>query len=635
LSDDSPSVVPDQATRPAARGFLKLASSRVVATVLLFVAFAVTASALGPGGLGTYAFGLAALAIFAFLADFGFQTTVNRDVAQQPGREPELIPNLAYVRVLVGIATYGAMVGLLTLLHYSQSQREAAMVAGVLLVTLAMEPARIPLQVRLRVGWPAAVETFEAGVFAGGTVALAALHAGPIAFLWLYVGANSLTELLIIPAALRLTKLRWRPRLAVMATIGRVAWPVGLVNLIATVYYGIDTLILAFFHSSADVGQYGAAYRVLTTIGVIPSVVMVVVMPVLSHSSEAGRELLQRRVRRIARLLMVLAVPIAIGGAMTAQRAFTAIPGFRHYGTGGTALSILLPAAGFIFLAGLAQAVLLVRRRERILIGVSISSLTLTLVLCFALIPPFSLIGAAVATTVTEFAVLVASVIAVRRAVGVRLFEASMFRLLGPAAVLIGVLVPGYFLPPLAQVAVGGVAYLLAVPLFGAITWRDLEGFSDPDGPVAVVPAAPDASRAAIALAQELSAQGRVRLVVPTSVPLPARVSKTLEINPLEGTSLRAWRRALKGASACRIITDGLAPRPRVALAARLAGCSSVLAESREGRPWRRHPLRRRTWRALLDVDAAAHRIDEPLWIGWQASDRVSWSAPIIGVWRR
>ncbi len=635
MSDDGPSVVPDQATRPAARGLLNLASSRVVATVLLFVAFAVTASALGPSGLGTYAFGLAALAIFSYLADFGFQTTVNRDVARQPGREPELIPNLAYVRVLVGIATYGAMVGLLTLVDYSQSQREAAMVAGVLLVTLAMEPARIPLQVRLRVGWPAAVEAFEAGVFAGGTILLAALHAGPIAFLWLYVGANSLTELLIIPAALRLAKLRWRPRLAVMATIGRVAWPVGLINLITTIYYGIDTLILASFHSSADVGQYGAAYRVLTTIGVIPSVVMVIVMPVLSQSSERDHELFQRRVRRIARVLLVLAVPIAIGGAMTAQRAFTAIPGFAHYGTGGTALAILLPAAGFIFLAGLAQAVLLVQRRERILIGVALSSLTLTLVLCFTLIPPFSLIGAAAATTVTEFAVLVASVIAVRRAVKVKLFEASMFRLLGPAAVLIGVLLPGYFLPPLAQVAIGGIAYLLALPLFGAITWRDAEGFSDPDGPVAVVPAAPDASRAAIVLAQQLSAQGRVRLVVPVSAALPARVSKNLEIEPLDGTGFRAWRRALKGTSACRIVTDGLAPRPRVALAARLAGCPIVMTDSRDGRPWRRHPLRRRTWRALVDVDAAAHRIDEPLWIGWLASDRISWRPPIFDGWRR
>jgi O-antigen/teichoic acid export membrane protein len=635
VSDDSLSVVPDQATRPAARGFLKLASSRVVATVLLFVAFAVTASALGPSGLGTYAFGLAALAIFSYLADFGFQTTVNRDVAQQPGREPELIPNLAYVRVLVGIVAYGAMVGLLALLHYSHSQQEAAMVAGVLLVTLAMEPARIPLQVRLRVGWPAAVEALEAGVFAGGTILLAALNAGPLAFLWLYVGANTLTELLIVPAALRLAKLRWQPRLAVMATIGRVAWPVGLVNLITTVYYGIDTLILAFFHSSADVGQYGAAYRVLTTIGVVPSVVMVVVMPVLSQSSEESSGLLQRRVTRIARLLMVLAVPIAIGGAMTAHRAFTAIPGFRHYGAGGTALAILLPAAGFIFLAGLAQAVLLVRRRERILIGVSISSLILTLGLCFALIPPFSLIGAAVATTVTEFAVLVASVIAVRRAVGVRLFDAPMLRLLGPAVVLIGVLVAGYLLPPLAQVAVGGIAYLLALPLFGAITWRDLEGFSDPDGPVAVVPAAPGASVAASALAQQLAAQGRVRLVISASALVPTPVTKNLEIDPVEGSNLRVWRRALKGASACRIVTGGLTPRPRVALAARLAGCPSVLAEPRDGRPWRRHPLRRRTWRALLDVDAAAHRIDEPLWIGWMASDRISWSAPIMGSWRR
>ncbi len=375
MSEPAKSLVPDQTTRPAARGFMHLASSRVLATALLFVAFAITASALGPSGLGIYTFGLATFAIFQTLSDFGFQTTVNRDLSQGLGGEDLLLPNVVYLRVITGTLAYAAMTALLFLGGYSAAERTAAMVAGILLVTLALESSRIPLEVRLRVGWPATIEAGEAAALAAGSAVLAVLHSGPLAFVWLYVAANTLTEVLIVPVALRLARgLRWRPRLETLTRIGRVAWPIGLMNLIATIYYGVDTLILAYFHSSNAVGQYGAAYRVLTTIGVIPAMVMVVVRPILSRSGTEDREQLQRRVKRIARPLLFLAAPIAIGGAMTAWRALTAIPGFAQYRSGGVALAVLAPAAGFIFLAGLAQAILLATHRERALIGISIFS---------------------------------------------------------------------------------------------------------------------------------------------------------------------------------------------------------------------------------------------------------------------
>ena len=601
MSDAGDFGVPTQATRPAARGFVHLASSRVVATALLFISFAITASALGPSGLGVYAFALATVALFQYVADFGFQTAVNREISQQPDKEPRLLPNLIYLRLGSGALTYGAMVGLLAVAGYAQNQREAATVAGLLLLTLALEPVRVPLEVRLRVAWPATVEAGEAVVFAAGTAALALLGAGPLTFVWLYVAANTLTEVLIAPASLRLTRLRWRPRPAVMLNIARISWSIGLVNLITTVYYGVDTLILAQFHSSASVGQYGAAYRVLTTIGVIPAIVMVLARPVLARSSAESRELLQRRSARIARVLLVLAIPVAIGGAMTVFRAFTQLPGFASYHSGGVALAILCPAAGFIFLAALAQAVLLVAHRERALVWISTSSLLLTLVACFALIPPYSLVGAAVATTITEGFVLLVSLVATRRLVGVSVVDASAGRLLGPAVLLAAALVPCYYLPPFAQIGVGVVVYLLALPACGAITWQDLEGFADPDGPLAVVVAEPAAGPRGVSLAEQLARTRRVRLVLLSVAASPGGLPD-LEIRQSDGYRLGAVREVLSGAVACHIVGGSPDLQLRVAAAARMVGVPAVTAEGADRSAWQHRPLRRTLWHIVSDT---------------------------------
>ncbi len=601
MNDPSPELVPGRATRPAVRAFFHMGSSKASSAALLLVAFAITAGALGPTGLGIYAFGVATVSLFRYVADFGFQDIVRRDVAQTPARERDFLSNLVYLRLVMGVATYGVMVGLVTAAGYSSDERRAVVITGVLLIVLAMEPARIPLELRLRMGWIAGVEALEAIALAAGSVVLAVTHHGPIAFLWLYVAANSLTVILLVPAAMRHVALRWRPQLRIVGSIGRVAWPIGLVNLVAIVYYGVDTLILAHFHSSADVGQYGAAYRLVTAIGVFAGVVISIVTPLLAWSSAEDRQVLQRRVARIGRFLLVFALPILIGGVMTSWRAFTKIPGFGSYHQAGIAFAILAPAASFIFLATLAQVVLIADHHERVLIGVSVLALTVELILCFTLILPYSLYGAAVATTITEGLSLAVSWWMLHRHVRVTLFDRAATRMLGPAIVLVLALFVGYLLPPLVQVAVGGIVYFVSLPLLGAITWHDLEGFGDPDGPVAVVPLVPEAAAAAAGLADRLSADRPVRLVLPPETPRPATVRPAIDVRVQSSSHLGAIRGELKGTRACRLVGEPAQLSPRLALAARLAGCPSVSVESWGRTERRRYGFRRWTWALFLD----------------------------------
>jgi O-antigen/teichoic acid export membrane protein len=565
-----------------------MGSARVAATLLQFGAFAVIAGSLGPDRFGAYAFALATFGIFHYLSDFGFQRAVVRETAQDPERESELFSHLLYVRVLGGCGAYGILALFLTVIDFTHLQRSTALVIGTLLVLLAAEAARVPLEVRLRLGWPAVLDVVEAALLLGGFVVLAADGAGPVSFAWWYVFVNALNAALLVPLALRQVRPRWHPRPALLREIAVAGTPLGLAALVGTVYFGLDTIILAAVKSSADVGQYGAAYRVFATVLIVPGIITTVATPVLSRGVTDGTAVLARRFHRLTHLMTLLAIPVVVGGAMTAWRALPEIPGFSEYEGGGVALSILLPAAGAVYLATIAQTVLVAARRQRSLLVLNVAGLVIGVLLYFALILPFSYVGAAVATLLTEVGVAVGSFVVTRREASVRLDRDRSAVV--TALALAAVLVPGYLLPPLVQVAIGAVCYLPLAVALGALRWHHLAGLLTTEGPRATIAASPTGDAAAAALAAD----------EPGNRHVPA-------------TSPSAILEALRGVSSCRIvITDTVGPA--VAFAARRARCGRVTVCDPTGAPIvpPGGPLRRWVWRLLLDEHPAGGPGSDP-----------------------
>jgi O-antigen/teichoic acid export membrane protein len=208
-----------------------LSSARVVAMALQFVAFASLAAHIAPAGIGIYSFAVAFVALFRIVPNFGFRTIVARDVAQQPEREADLIPNLAYLRAALGIVAYAALAGSLYLIGYSSESRRAALVAGLLLVLFTFESFLVVLEVRLKLAWAAWADVAEAVVLLAGFLVLVHLDAGVNRFLAMYVVANTLYGVIIFVAALRLGRYDWRLRLDVWRSLARAAAPVGLAAL--------------------------------------------------------------------------------------------------------------------------------------------------------------------------------------------------------------------------------------------------------------------------------------------------------------------------------------------------------------------------------------------------------------------
>ena len=242
------------------------------------------------------------------------------------------MPNLFYLRLVIGIAAYGLLRAALPVLGYSAEIRRATAVVALSLIVLSFQAFRVSVEVRLRMGWVAMADVIEAVTMVVGVVVLARTHARLDAFLWLYVAANTLNLALIGVRGVRIAAFDWRIRTSAWFPMIRAAVPLGVASLVITLYYRLDVVILARIRSADAVGQYGTAYRFLEAFVVLAGLLLTVLNPVLSRSFVAGREVLRRRFASIVHLVAIPALFVAVAGAMTAWRVLPALPGFAKFG---------------------------------------------------------------------------------------------------------------------------------------------------------------------------------------------------------------------------------------------------------------------------------------------------------------
>ena len=474
--------------RPVARNAVLLFGAQGVTLLLHLVWFAVLSSHLGPSGLGVYVFAVAVPNILGPIVDFGFTAMVARDVAQDPSLEPGLVPNLFYLRVVVAVVCVAGTVGFLHLAGYHPASVRAGTVGSLIALALTLQSLQVSLQVRLRMAWVAAGNLVEGLVLVAGVEILVHRGDGLLGFVWLYVLANAVSLVIAATRALSLARYRWAPRPDVLRPVVRAALPLGAAGIVTSLYYNLVVFVLARFHSSAAVGQFGAGYRFIDTISVFPGLLVGLLNPVFARSSSVSRGTFQRRYSTVMHLATVPSVMVAVGGAMTAWHALPALHAFRHYHGGGIVLAVLAPAAGFILIGSVLSGVLFNAHQQRLLLATAVAVLAVNAVVDFTLVPAFSYIGAAVATTLGEGVAVAALAGVVRWRLGLRWPVERTLRALGAGAVLGGVLAVGYLLPPVVQLALGVLVTPVALVATRALTTEDLALLRRSGGPGGAAP---------------------------------------------------------------------------------------------------------------------------------------------------
>ncbi len=269
--------------------------------------------------------------------------------------------------------------------------------------------------------------------------------------------------------ARRYAAVRWNWDPAFWKVLLRRSWPIGVSILFNLIYFKADTLILSAVRPFAEVGIYGAAYRVLEILITLPFMYAGVLLPLIAKAWSTKDVARFRTLYRNSLVVMTaFAAPMVAGVVVLGRGIMTAVAG-SDFAASGDVLAILMFAAGVIFFGTVSSHAIVALDAQRRMLPAYILVAIVTLAGYLFFIPQYGMWAAAWLTVASEVCVAVATTVISARRSGTTINAAPHLKAIAAAAIMALAIIPlkSLWLP--IPILLGAAMYVSLVLAFGVV----------------------------------------------------------------------------------------------------------------------------------------------------------------------
>jgi O-antigen/teichoic acid export membrane protein len=406
----SASPAPDsEATRQGVvRIFAEFLGSRAAQAVAVVISVAIITRAVPVAQYGYYATAVSFATLLAAFTDLGASQILVREVEKR-GYKPAVSAYLT-VRGLLTVATLAIGVALVPLLF---AANESTLVLLALTGVVLAGPSLI---------WPLGQVThnltsYRHAVLAQSFTALGATAvvlfvfgartAGPLVVASL-AGALVGTVLAAIAVRHDLPLIRARLGAGTIIEPLRAMAVLGLAAVLISIYYRIDSVMVLRISGPDEAAMYGGAYRLFDQARLVPGALLVTLGPLLAKQMASGRKLSVLTDRALQQLTIEGGIGLALVSIALARPSVAALMGPK-YDEAARLFVLLSVSLGFMLMSFTAGGKAINSHRERGFLLTAGLGVALNIALNLVLISQWGAAGAALATLVTEFVVLLAN----------------------------------------------------------------------------------------------------------------------------------------------------------------------------------------------------------------------------------
>lgn len=396
----------------------------------MLVITVVAARRLNPDPFAILALAMATGWLLGVATDAGLSMYLARETAREPRRGRHFL--LEIISVRAGLAFLGATITLLatpslvprhwriqfvlvvaaqlcgavleTIAHYfrglQRSEIESAIHAAYRLVMLAL--ALVVLWQWRRLDY-LAIAMLVPGVIAIGVSVIVALR------LAIQLEPDTTDAARSLPLSGRLTP----------SGFFRDVFPLGAAVLISALYFRIDVYFIQQWHGFQPVGGYNAAFRLVEALRLVPAAVMAVTFPLLVQARDTTL------VRRVGGTLAIAGGALALVCAVAAPAIMPIVYG-SHYAYAVPAFAVLSLALPLFFLNYALTHQVIGWDGHREYLAIVTMALAGNIAANILLVPRHGLVGAAIATLLTEMIVTFGCLFALRHEGSARRFNAAV-----------------------------------------------------------------------------------------------------------------------------------------------------------------------------------------------------------------
>jgi len=395
------------ARKTIAKNTAVLFTAQMVISLLSVVLSIVIARRLGDVSFGEYSFAIAFSAIFVMIADLGYLTLFTREVSKDNQKADEYLSNVLGFRVLSTFAMIILIVLFINLLGYSEEMKQVVYIFGAFsLVSSLSGVFYVTYRSFQRMEYEAMVTVAEGSIRIALGIVVLLLGYGLIelGFVFLFSSLLGLTMSAVI-----CRKKFVRPRLSFSPRFFKVtillAVSLSTLPILATIHVRLGTIKLSLLESEAAVGWYNAAYNIILTTKLVPSLFLTSVFPAAMSISSGSKDLYYIYYEKAIKGLLILGVPLSLGLILLADPIIMTLYG-GNFSNAIIAMQILsMDCLLFFVYMPLGNALIGLGKEKNVAISTFIGVM-MDIILNLLLIPPFGLAGSAVATIASEAVIL-------------------------------------------------------------------------------------------------------------------------------------------------------------------------------------------------------------------------------------
>lgn len=463
--------------------------SKIITTGLSLVAIAAMTRYLGQTGFGQYTTIITFLSFFAILADFGL-TLVTAQLISRPGADEEkILGNLLAWRLVSALLFLGLAPIAVLFFPYSAEVKTGVAIAAGSFIFIALNQVLVGFfQKRLRMDRVSLSEVISRAVLAAGVLAAVKFGWGLFGILWVTVVSAAVNFLFHFLFARSWTRLKLRFDFVLWRQILMTAWPLAVTIALNLVYLKTDILFLSLLPRPtkigliAEVGLYGAAYRVIDVLVTFPFMFAGIILPILTYRwARADYPGFKQVLQKSFDVMAILAVPLVVGTQLVAREVIIFVAG-SDFAAAGAILRILIAAAGAIFLGVVFSHAVIALNKQRQIIKAYLFTAVTAVAGYLIFIPYFSYFGAAAVTVYSEVIIAIANAWLVWRVSGFRPRLNVFFKSFLAAAIMAGFIYfwklygwpAGSRYNFLVAIGLGSGIYFLCLYLLGGLKREDI-----------------------------------------------------------------------------------------------------------------------------------------------------------------
>lgn len=370
---------------------------------------------LGVEWFGKFNYIFAFFYFFLSFNDFGMNTIVIREVSQRREQAGELIGAMLSFKFLLAILSMIIAWITIWLMDFPTDLRNAMSVFALILPVTALELPVVMYQILLKMNRPSMFAVLNKGM--SFLLMMGVVWAGYR--LTALAAALVLAEVALLIVLLRDTRALvrpvWRISPALWANILRSSVPLGIAGLFGAIINRVDFLMLERMTDMHQLGLYSAAYKVTGFLEAPPLMIMGVIYPLMSRYAREDSDKLRVLYKKSTLGLALVALMIGLVVTVFAPTIVRLMFGHQFAGT-DRCLRVLVWATVCLYAALSGGNLLISMGKELVGLSIVASAALINVLLNLLWIPLWGFVGAALATTLAYFFILVTTTVAAKRA---------------------------------------------------------------------------------------------------------------------------------------------------------------------------------------------------------------------------